>query len=196
MNIILVGGSGTIGSAVYQLLSEKHNVRRASRSGTELKVDMTSTDSIRHMFEKAGKFDALVCAAGQARFGPLEELTGDDFAFCLENKLMGQINLVRIGTRYIAEWGSFTLTSGILAQHPMAGSSAISLVNAGLEGFVRAAALEMDRGIRVNVVSPPWIRETLEAMGRDPLPGMPAAHVARAYLESVEGAESGKVISP
>jgi len=196
MNIILVGGSGTIGSAAYQLLSEKHNVRRASRSGSELTVDMTSTDSIRSMFEKAGKFDALVCTAGQARFGPLEKLTVDDFAFCLQNKLMGQVNLVRIGTQYISEWGSFTLTSGILAQHPMAGSSAISLVNAGLEGFVRAAALEMDRGIRINVVSPPWVRETLEAMGRDPLPGMPAAHVARAYLESVEGAESGKVISP
>jgi len=196
MKIILIGAAGTIGSAVDRLLSENHEVLRASRKGSDLSVDMTSPESIRAMYTRAGRFDALVCAAGQARFGPLAELSDDDFAFCLANKLMGQVNLVRIGKPYIADRGSFTLTSGILAQHPLAGSAAISLVNAGVEGFVRAAALEMDRGIRVNVVSPPWVRETLEKMGRDPLPGMPAAHVARAYRESVEGAESGKVISP
>jgi NAD(P)-dependent dehydrogenase (short-subunit alcohol dehydrogenase family) len=196
MRIILIGASGTIGSAVYQLLSEQHEVLRASRSGSDLAVDMTSADSIRAMFDKAGIFDALVSTAGQARFAPLEELSEDDFRFCLANKLMGQVNLVRIGRNFIADEGSFTLTSGILAQQPIPGSAAISLVNAGLEGFVRAAALEMDRGIRVNAVSPPWVRETLEKMGRDPLPGMPAAHVAKAYRESIEGTDSGKVISP
>lgn len=196
MRIILIGGSGTIGSAVYQRLSEKHEVVRASRSGSDLTVDMTSTDSIRAMYEKAGKFDALACAAGQARFAPLEKLSNEDFSFCLANKLMGQVNLVRIGLDFISDEGSFTLTSGILAQQPMPGSAAISLVNAGVEGFVRAAALEMSRGIRVNVVSPPWVQETLEKMGRDPLPGMPAAHVAKAYQKSIEGTDSGKVISP
>jgi len=196
MRIIQIGASGTIGSAVYQLLSQQHEVLRASRNGSELTVDMTSTASIRAMYDQAGRFDALVCTAGQARFGPLTELSDDDFAFCLANKLMGQVNLVRIGRDHVADDGSFTLTSGVLAQQPMPGSSAISLVNAGVEGFVRAAALEMDRGIRVNVVSPPWVRETLKQMGRDPLPGMPAAHVAKAYQKSVEETASGEVISP
>lgn len=196
MRILLIGAHGTIGSAVAQLLSQKHEIVRASRKGKDLSVDMASEASIRDMFEKAGPFDALVCAAGQARFGLLAELTGGDYAFCLANKLMGQVNLVRIGQEFIADNGSFTLTSGILAQHPMPGSAAISLVNAGLEGFVRAAALEVSRGMRVNVVSPPWVRETLEKMGKDPLPGMPAAHVAEAYQKSVEGSDSGLVISP
>lgn len=196
MRIILIGGTGTIGSAVYQLLSDSHEVVRATRSGEELQVDMASPDAIRSMFETAGPYDALICAAGQARFAPLDELDGDDFSFTLANKLMGQVNLVRIGSKFINENGSFTLTSGILAQKPMPGSAAVSLVNAGLEGFVRAAALELPRMTRINVVSPPWVRETLVKMGRDPEPGMPAAQVARAYRKSLEGNASGEVLSP
>jgi NAD(P)-dependent dehydrogenase (short-subunit alcohol dehydrogenase family) len=95
---------------------------------------------------------------------------------------------------FINDNGSFTLTSGVLASEPVPGSTAISLVNAGVEGFGRAAALEMPRGVRVNVVSPPWVSETLEAMGSDGSAGMPAAAVAKAYLASVEGHETGKVI--
>ncbi|GAB6081895.1 short chain dehydrogenase [Desulfuromonas carbonis] len=196
MRIILIGGNGTIGSAVYDLLSLNHEVIKASRSNSDLTVDISSPDSIKKMFTRAGKFDAVVSAAGQARFNALAELSDEDFDFCLANKLMGQVNLVRIGREFIADGGSFTLTSGILAQKPMLGSAAISLVNAGLEGFARAAALEMDRKIRVNVVSPPWVRETLAKMGKDPLPGMPAAQVAKAYQLSVEERRSGEVISP
>lgn len=196
MRILLIGGTGTIGSAVYRLLSQTHEVVRGSRTGGELTLDMASAESIRQMYQRAGRFDALVCAAGQARFGPLADLTEEDFAFCLANKLMGQINLVRIGSSFVGDQGSFTLTSGILAQQPMVGSAAISMLNAGLEGFARAAALELPRGVRVNVVSPPWVRETLQQMGRDPESGMPADQVALAYRASVEGTASGSVISP
>ena len=196
MRILLIGGTGTIGSAVSALLSGTHDVTCGSRSAEDLKVDISFPQSIHEMFKQAGRFDALVCAAGQARFASLAELTDEDFSFSLVNKLMGQVNLARIGAEFIADGGSITLTSGILAQQPMAGSAAISLVNAGLEGFVRAAALELPRGIRINVVSPPWVRETLSRMGRDPAPGMPAMQVAQAYRDSVEGQRSGEVISP
>jgi NAD(P)-dependent dehydrogenase (short-subunit alcohol dehydrogenase family) len=107
---------------------------------------------------------------------------------------MGQINVVRSGLSQIADYGSFTLTSGVLSLEPMPGSTAISPVNAGIEGFVRAAALELPRGVRINAVSPPWVKETLVALGMDPSPGMPAAEVAKAYAESVEGTKNGFVI--
>lgn len=109
---------------------------------------------------------------------------------------MGQINLVRIGHPFVGAGGSFTLTSGVLAHHPMVGSAAISLVNAGIEGFARAAALELPRGIRINVVSPPWVTETLQAMGMATAHGLPAERVALAYRASVEGAASGETLDP
>ena len=109
---------------------------------------------------------------------------------------MGQVNLIRYGLGSIADNGSITLTSGILAQQPSRGSGAISLVNAGLEGFARTAALEAPRGIRINVVSPPWVTETLQALGMPLQGGLPAATVAQAYVRGVEGTATGQVISP
>src|SRR4029453_19205469 len=150
------------------------------------------------MYEAAGPVDAVVSAAGQAKFAPFAFLTDADFELSLRNKLMGQVNLVRLGLarNAVRDGGSFTLTSGVLARAPIPGSAASSLVNAGLEGFTRAAALEAPRGIRVNVVSPPWVTETLAALGMDKSIGLPAATVAQAYVRAVEGKETGVVIDP
>lgn len=194
MRVIVIGATGTIGQAVAEDLAERHDVVRVSHSRGEHRVDLASRESIERLFQAVGSFDALVSAAGQAIFKPLTELTDADFDLSLGNKLMGQVNLVRIGLRHVAEGGSFTLTSGIFAREPVPGSAAISLVNTGLEGFVGAAALELPRNIRVNLVSPPWVSETMVAMGMDPAPGTPAAQVAKAYVQSVEGQDSGRVI--
>jgi NAD(P)-dependent dehydrogenase (short-subunit alcohol dehydrogenase family) len=194
MRVIIVGATGTIGQAVAQALSARHEVVPVSHAKAEHRMDIASKDSIERFFGSIGPFDALVSAAGKAAFKPVQDLTDDEFQLSLSNKLMGQINLVRVGLRYIADGGSFTLTSGVLAREPMPGSAAISLVNSGLEGFALAAALEKPRNVRVNVVSPPWVSETLSAMGQNPSDGMPAAKVARAYVQSVEGQGSGEVI--
>jgi NAD(P)-dependent dehydrogenase (short-subunit alcohol dehydrogenase family) len=196
MRIMVIGATGTIGKAIVELLSPDHEiVSVAARSGDH-RVDIASKASIENLFRKSGPVDAVMCAAGQARFGSLKELSDEDFMLGLTNKLMGQVNLVRVGWEYVAPEGSFTLTSGLLGQYPMPGSAAISMVNAGLEGFVRAAALEMQRGQRVNVVSPGWVAETLQAMGRKSEGALPAREVARAYKESLEGRQSGVVLSP
>lgn len=194
MRVILIGATGTIGREVSKALAGGHEVVASSRTNYDFRIDISQPASIEVFFRQAGKFDAVISAAGDARFGDLDKLTHDDYLFSLTNKLMGQVNLVRIGQHFINDNGSFTLTSGFLAQEPIPGSSAISMVNAGVEGFVRAAALELNRGIRVNVVSPIWVKETLEAMGRDSATGMPAAQVARAYVASVEGTMSGALL--
>ena len=126
----------------------------------------------------------------------LAQLSDADFRFCLDNKLMGQVNLVRCGFEHVDDGGSFTLTTGILAQAPMPGSAAISLVNAAVEGFIRAAALEAPRKIRVNAVSPPWVTETLQALKMDTSQGLPATIVARAYVRSVTGTDTGSTLQP
>ncbi len=194
MRILVVGATGTIGSAVAEALARGNEVVRVSRKSTPLTVDIASVPSIKAMYATAGKVDAVISATGNAAFRGLEQLTDDDFAFSLANKLMGQVDLVRYGFDSVSDGGSFTLTSGVLARSPMPGSAAVSLVNAGLEGFVRAAALEAPRGIRVNIVSPPWVTETLIALKMDPSIGLPAAVVAQSYLRSVKGNESGVTI--
>ena len=195
MKVILIGATGTIGTAVHDALTSDHEVIRVSRTG-DVQADLSNPDSIHALYDAEAPFDAVVCAAGNAAFGPIDELSDDDFDLSLSSKLMGQVNLVRFGLPHIrpAAASSFTLVSGVLSQEPMPGSAAISMVNSGIEGFVRAAALEAPGDVRVNVVSPPWVSETLEAMGQDPAGGLPAATVARAFVDSVTGEMTGAVI--
>jgi NAD(P)-dependent dehydrogenase (short-subunit alcohol dehydrogenase family) len=194
MKILVIGATGTIGAAVAQAFEARHEVLRASHTRSALTVDLADTESIRGLYAKVGRVDAVVSAAGQAAFRPLLALSDADFAVGLTNKLMGQVNLVRFGVEALADGGSFTLTTGILSRQPMPGGAAISMVNSGLEGFVRAAALELPRGLRINAVAPGWVRETLVAMKMDPSPGVPAAQVAQTYLRAVEGSMTGQIL--
>lgn len=196
MRVVVVGASGTIGSAVVAALSARHDVVAVGNKQGAIRVDLASADSIQQMFQAVGTFDALVSTAGRAAFAGLDDLKDADFQLGLSNKLMGQVNLVRIGRQFANDRASFTLTSGVLSREPMKGSASISMVNAGLEGFARAAALELPRGMRINVVSPPWVTETLIARKMDPSIGLPAATVAKAYLASVEGTATGQTLDP
>jgi NAD(P)-dependent dehydrogenase (short-subunit alcohol dehydrogenase family) len=195
MKIVIIGATGTIGKAVAATLRGKHEVIAVSRSAADYRADITDKSSLEKAFAAIGKVDAIVSAAGGAVFKPLAALTDADFEKCLHDKLMGQVNVVRVGSQYIRSGGSITITSGLLAGEPMPGAAAISMVNAGLEGFGRAAALELgNEKIRVNVVSPPWVTETLIAYKMDLANGLPAAEVAKAYVKSVEGEATGLII--
>jgi NAD(P)-dependent dehydrogenase (short-subunit alcohol dehydrogenase family) len=192
MRVLVVGASGTIGQAVVRALAPSHEVIWASRSRSEVQVDITDPGSIRRMYQSIGRVDAVVSAAGEGKFGPLAVLTDEDFRFSISSKLMGQINLVRYGIENVNDRGSFTLTTGILFEQPTPGSGAIAPVNGGLIGFVRAAALELPRGIRINDCCPGWVSETLRALGMDPSGGTPADVVARDYVAAIEGSFTGR----
>ena len=194
MKVVVIGATGTIGRAVAEALAGKHEVVRVSRSEGDHTADIEDSPSLVALFNAVGPVDAVVCCAGRASFKPLEQLGEPDFHLGLNSKLMGQVNLVRLGMRHVRDGGSFTLTSGVLAWEPMPGGAAISPVNAAVEAFARAAALELPRGIRVNVVSPPWVSETLQAMGQDPAHGMPAEKLAQVYVQAVEGTQNGATL--
>lgn len=193
MKIIVIGASGTIGSAVCVALETAHDVIRASRNG-DFKVDLGNAASIRALFASVGNVDAIVVCAANAAFAPLAALTDDQFRFSLDTKLMGQVNVARFAQDRLNDGGSITLTSGMLSRFPMQGSSAVSLVNAGVEAFARAAALELPRRQRINAVSPGWVKETMVKLGMDPSAGVAAADVARAYVRCVEGRTTGEVL--
>ena len=195
MKVIVIGATGTIGRAVADALATSHEVVRASRRG-DVKVDIEDKHSIAALFRQLKDVDAVVSCAGNARFVPLAQLSDDDISYSLKSKLLGQVELVRQSLGYLREGGSVTVTSGVLAQRPMPGGAAISMVNAGLERFVRGAAAEATRGVRVNVVSPPWVSETLVALNMDPLHGLPAATVALAYVAAVTGRANGETLDP
>ncbi|MES0827640.1 short chain dehydrogenase [Ruegeria sp. SCP11] len=194
MKILVVGATGTIGKAVADALAERHKVIRAGYKDGDVSVDLGSKTSIEEMYRSIGQVDAVISTAGLADFAPFSELDDAAYDLALQNKLMGQINLVRIGQEHISDGGSFTLTAGILSRDPMPGSVVISLANGALESFAKAAALELGRGLRVNAVSPVFVKETMEMMGMDPSTGLSAADTAKSYLAAVEGDLNGATL--
>jgi NAD(P)-dependent dehydrogenase (short-subunit alcohol dehydrogenase family) len=191
---LLVGASGLIGKAVAAELGSRHEIVGVSRkSGVTL--DLTNPASIRAAFEEIGRVDAVVSTAGNVKFAPLETLTLADFAIGLNDKLMGQVNLVQIGREFVNDGASFTLTGGILADEPIRAGASASMVNAALNGFVMAAAIELPRGLRINVVSPTVLTESMKDYGPffRGFESVSASRAALAYSKSVEGAQTGQV---
>lgn len=191
MKIVLIGATGTVGKAVANELKE-HEVIKVGYKGGDYQVDIEDRASITALFEQIGEVDAIVSTTGMAAFAPIKELSYDQIKLSVDSKLLGQINLFQIGSKHVREGGSITLTSGYLAQHPMEGGAAISLVNAALDSFTKAAAFELGSNLRVNTVSPRFVKETMEKMGMDNSSGVSAADTAKAYRHSVTSSESGQ----
>ncbi|CZY53496.1 TPA: short chain dehydrogenase [Enterobacter cloacae] len=195
MKIIIIGASGTVGRAVTEALTRRHEVIRVGRTQGDEQVDITSQASVQALFEKVGPVDAIVSASGGLYFGPLATMKDSDFNQGLQDKLLGQVRLALTGQHYLNDGGSITLISGIVAHEPIAQGVNATTVNAALEGFVRAAACELPRGIRINLISPTVLTESVETYDGF-FPGfesVPAATVAQAYRRSVEGVQTGRV---
>ena len=195
MKVLVVGGTGLIGGAVVAALEDAgHDVVSAGHARGEFRVDLARAASIEALYEAVGSLDAVVCTAGIAAFGTLEELDDDRWASSIANKFMGQVNLVRLGLSHVREGGSFTLTTGTLAQRPTPGTAAVAAVGGAVESIARAAALDLAGRHRVNVVSPGWVAESRQAMGLDPMPGIWAKDLAASYVRLVQGDETGCVV--
>jgi NAD(P)-dependent dehydrogenase (short-subunit alcohol dehydrogenase family) len=195
MKILIVGASGTIGAAVVNELKQRNEIVSAGRKSGDYTVDTTDVASVRALFEKVGPVDAVVSTAGNVHFGPLLQMTPEQLAIGLNDKLMGQVHLALEATKHLNPGGSVTLTAGTLSKDPVRFGASASLVNSAIEGFVRAAALELPAGMRINVVSPTVLSESMPSYGPyfPGSEGVPAKRVALAYAKSVEGAQTGQV---
>jgi len=181
MKIIIIGASGTLGKKITAFLEPDHEIIKVGSKSGNINTDINSPAAIEAMYKQAGPFDAVISATGSGHFGPLKTMTDADFRKGIDSKLLGQINLVLIGQHYIRPKGSFTLTTGIL--------------NGAIEAFVRAAAIELENGIRINVVSPNVVEDSPSFFPY--FPGhIPVSmdRVVNAYVKSVLGAQTGQVI--
>lgn len=199
LRILLIGASGVLGRAVATELAPRHEILTAGSKSGDLRIDIADPDSIAAGLKAAGALDAVACAAGAVSFDPLAairpaRIEHSAYGLGLANKLMGQVNLALVARERLNQGGSVTLISGVTARVPIAAGSSASMVSGALEAFVMAAAVEMPRGIRINVVSPTVFEESMSDYGPffrgfDPTP---VARAARAYSRSIEGLESGK----
>ena len=196
MKIIIIGGKGTIGKKVSDHFSKKHEVVIGGRSSGDIVVDIANSKSIETMFESIAAIDAVVCIAGEAKWAAFDSMTEEDYYIGLKSKLMGQVNLVRIGQNYLNPGGSFTLSTGILADYPVVLTTSAAMVNGGIHSFVKAVSLELKNGIRINAVSSGLVEDAAVKYegyfpGHNPIP---MKKVINGYVKSVEGKGTGEII--
>jgi NAD(P)-dependent dehydrogenase (short-subunit alcohol dehydrogenase family) len=195
MRVVLFG-IGTIGAAVKRTLeAQGHEVVTVSRQNGQLRADLTDMESLRAVFERASTFHSVACAAGDIFPGLIEQATDEQWAKSFASKAMGQINVVRAALPFLADAGSFTLISGILPDEPIMGGVIGATINGTIEGFVRAAAFELPRGIRINCISPTVLAESVAYHQFFPgFPQVPASEVAMAYLRAISTPITGRII--
>lgn len=196
MKIIVLGAEGDVGRAACAELGSRHDLIKVGRKSGDIHADIADRASLEAMYARTGPVDAVICTAGTVHFGPLGDFTHEQFMLGLENKVMGQVNVVLAGQKVVADAGSFTLTSGVLDRDPIRMGAGAAAANGALGGFVVGAAIEMPRGLRINVVSPGLLDVSVGRYGswfpgHDPVS---SRRVGLAYAKSVEGAVTGQVI--
>jgi len=191
MRIIIVGASGRIGKEVDKALSDRHEIIRVGAHSGDVQTDYTDAASVRSMFEEIGEFDSLISVAGgDSTFKGYEDLDDADYEYGFDRKFLGQVRLLKYGTDFVRNNGSFVFTSGFLSHYPNPASIATGPLNAAVDTFVMNSAPLLPRGIRLNVVSPaPVVEPSQEGRGR-----VTAAETAKYFVEAVEGNMTGKVL--
>jgi NAD(P)-dependent dehydrogenase (short-subunit alcohol dehydrogenase family) len=195
MKIIVIGGTGTIGKAVVKKLSSDHEIIIASKKNSDFLIDITDIESIKKMYEKIKNIDAIAITTGNVHFAPLLEMTNELYKIGIQSKLMGQINIVLEGIKHLNDNGSFSLISGILNHDPILSGTSAAIINGGIDSFVKSAAIDMPRGIRINAISPTILEESLDAYGPYFKGFKPTSSqdVALSFCKSIEGGQTGQV---
>lgn len=182
MKSLIIGAEGQIGKIITPALAQNYEVIKAGRNSGDLQVDMNCAASIENLFARTGALDVVVSAAGNSVSSELHSMKAEQYLLGLQQKLMGQINLVLLGLKHIRDNGSITLISGKMGERPAKGSTGKAVVNGAIQSFVLAAALEMPRGIRINVVSPAK------------LTGFAARDLVEGYMKSIATSANGEII--
>jgi NAD(P)-dependent dehydrogenase (short-subunit alcohol dehydrogenase family) len=196
MKILIIGGNGTIGKKVTERLSQKHEVMVAGRNSGDVQVNFSDSTSIKNMFNQVGKLDSIVAIAGDAKWDKFNNLSEEDFYIGIKSKLMGQVNVVRIGKDYLNEGGSITLSTGVLADDPVDMTTSAAMVNGGINSFVKAVALELEQGVRINAVCSDLVEDAYEKY-KDYFPGntpVPMHKIVDGYVKCVEGKITGRIL--
>jgi NAD(P)-dependent dehydrogenase (short-subunit alcohol dehydrogenase family) len=196
MRILVCGASGTVGKAAISGLSKGHEIIKAGRTSGDIHVDVMDEASVRAMYQKLGRVDAVVACTGHSYFGPVSTMTPTQFSDGLKDKVMGHVNLVLLGMNHVNDGGSFTLTSGILSRDPVRQGANAAACDGALDAFVLGSAIEMPRGIRINAVSPGLLLDAAQKYDGY-FPGhVPVSNerVGFAFAKSVEGAVTGQII--
>lgn len=196
MKVLVIGASGTIGTAVYEDLRNDFDVFGASRNHPTHALDINNRNQVATMLKTLVPLDGIVVCAGTTPFGPFESLDQATFEKGFQSKFIGQVNVVWEALNYLSPNGAVVLSSGILAREPILGSSCAAAVNGALEAFVMATAAEYLGRMRLNIVSASVVEDAMAYYGKTFQGFKPTSmsDLVVAYRRALTGPISGKTL--
>jgi NAD(P)-dependent dehydrogenase (short-subunit alcohol dehydrogenase family) len=170
MRAVVMGGTSGIGLATAEhLASAAFDVTVTGRDPVKLadvagrfagaeRLDGTDRSAVAAFFKRLGPFEHLVLAfsPGAVGFGPIREISLDDFETAFTGKLFGYVQAIR--QAQVTE--SITMISAASARAALPGTVTLAAVNGAIERMVSPLAAEL-APVRVNAISPgiidtPW----------------------------------------
>ena len=168
---LVTGASRGIGNAIAaELAAGGWNVVAPARE----ELDLASPESVENYcagIEAGGKVDALINNAGINVINSIQDLKNEDWAAMLQVNVTAPRRLVQAvaGGMASRQWGRIVNISSIFGIVSRAGRSAYSTTKAAINGFTRAAAVELGpQGILVNAVCPGYVETDMTYVNNSP----------------------------
>jgi NAD(P)-dependent dehydrogenase (short-subunit alcohol dehydrogenase family) len=186
--VVITGGNSGIGLATAKLFKEEganvvisgrdqktldEAVRTIGKGTLAVKADVSNLGDLDRLYAavaaKFGKIDALFANAGIAKFSPASDSSEKMFDDIFDINVKGLYFTVQKAIPYLNDNAGIVLNSSVVNSRGIVGTSVYSASKAAVRSLARTFAAELvDRGIRVNVVSPGPI--TTPILGRSGLP--------------------------
>jgi 3-oxoacyl-[acyl-carrier protein] reductase len=168
-NIVIVGGSKGIGSAILlqQLETNKvHNISRNAPDFSHPNLKHYTTDVLIDTLPDIENIDTLIYCPGSINLKPISSLSIDDFRNDFEINVIGAVKTIQKYLPVLKKGNnsSIVLFSTVAAKLGMPFHSSIATAKAGVEGLVKSLGAELASVIRINAIAP-TITETSLAGG-------------------------------
>ena len=167
-NILIIGGSKGIGSAVLLQQLENNRVYNISRSAPELthpNLTHFGLDVLQDELPAIDEIDSLVYCPGSITLKPISNLSVDDFRKDFEINVIGAVKAIQ---KYLpvlkkGDEPSIVLFSTVAVKLGMPFHASIATAKAGVEGLTKSLGAELASVVRVNAIAPTITDTSLSA---------------------------------
>lgn len=167
-NIVVIGGSKGIGSAILLQQLEVNRVYNISRTAPELthpNLIHHGLDVLQDELPEIESIDTLIYCPGSINLKPIARLSMDDFKNDFEINVLGAVKAIQ---KYLPALrngtdASIVLFSTVAVKLGMPFHASIATAKAGVEGLVKSLGAELASVVRINAIAPTITETSLAA---------------------------------
>ena len=167
-NIVIIGGSKGIGSAILLQQLETNKVHNISRNAPDIShpnLMHYSLDVLQDALPDIENIDTLIYCPGSINLKPIGNLSIEDFRNDFEINVIGAVKTIQKYLPVLKKGTnpSIVLFSTVAAKLGMPFHASIATAKAGVEGLVKSLGAELASVVRINAIAPTITETSLSA---------------------------------